>query len=51
MTSNQFVRLLRKELSDWKVIESVKEAVYSGGGSLHLVLNDGKKIRILIDEE
>lgn len=56
MTVRQFLARLRHLVQiaidhDDPEIREVKVNYYSGGGSLHIVCADGRKFRVLVEEE
>lgn len=51
MTVHRLKRLLEQCLLNHVDIASVYSHLYSAGAALHVIANDGRKLRILIDEE
>ena len=51
MTGHTLVRALNRELLRWIQIAGVTFSLHSGGGTLHVTAKNGKKFRILVDEE
>lgn len=51
MTARKLMNLLKQWLQSYIEITSVDAKSYSSGAALHVVAKDGRKLRILIEEE
>jgi len=51
MSAHVLVGALKVYLQKWLQITSVEAKLHSGGGTIHIVTDKGRKFRILIDEE
>lgn len=51
MTVHQFVSTLYATLREWIRLKELTQVLYAGGGAIHVVTKDGRKFRVLIEEE